>query len=234
MTKKRLMLIDGHALAYRAYHAIPPLTSPSGEPTNATFGYANMLLKAIEDYAPDYVVATFDAGRTFRHEEYAEYKANRAETPDDLRPQVERIKELTETLGIPIYMMDGYEADDLLGTLSRQALAEGVETIIVTGDSDTFQLITDDVKVLTPRQTFGEIVLYDADAVRQRYGLEPTQLIDLKALVGDSSDNIPGVRGIGIKTATRLLKEYGSLEAIYEHLDQVPQTRFRNALEEGH
>jgi DNA polymerase-1 len=233
MSKKRLMLIDGHALAYRAYHAIPPLTSPAGEPTNATFGYINMLLKAVEDYAPDYVVATFDAGRTFRHEEYKEYKATRAATPDDLRPQIHRIKQLTETLGIPIYAVEGYEADDLLGTLARQGSAEGVETIIVTGDSDTFQLITDDVKVLTPRQSFGEIMLYDREAVRGRYELDPEQLIDLKALVGDTSDNIPGVRGVGAKTATALLKEYGSLEALYEHLDEVSQTRFRKALEEG-
>ena len=231
--RKRLMLIDGHALAYRAYHAIPPLTSPSGEPTNATFGFANILLKAIEDYAPDYVIATFDTGRTFRHKEYAEYKATRAETPDDLRAQFGRIQELTETLGIPIYAVEGYEADDLLGTLSREASEAGVETIIVTGDSDTFQLISRYVRVLTPRRTFGQVVLYDVAAVRERYGLSPDQLIDLKAMVGDSSDNIPGVRGVGAKTATNLLKEYSSLEAIYEHLDEIKQTRFRKALEAG-
>ncbi|MBC7235705.1 MAG: DNA polymerase I [Chloroflexi bacterium] len=232
--RKRLMLIDGHALAYRAYHAIPPLTSPSGEPTNATFGYANMLLKAIADYAPDYVVATFDAGPSFRQQEYQEYKANRAETPDDAQIQFERIRELTEKLGIPIYALPGYEADDLLGTLARQAEEQGLETIIVTGDGDTLQLVSEQVKVLMPRRTFGDVMLYDLDAVRERYGLEPAQLVDYKALVGDPSDNIPGVRGIGDKTAIRLLQEYGSLEGIYAHLNEIKSSRFRSALEEGH
>ena len=177
--KKRLMLVDGHALAFRAYHAIPPLTSPSGEPTNATFGFANMLLKAIDDHKPDYVITTFDVGRTFRHEEYAEYKAKRAEMPDDLRPQFDRIRELMDVLGIPTYEMEGYEADDLLGTLSLQASREGLETIIVTGDTDCFQLISPQVKVLYPRRQFGDTVIYDVEAIRERYDLEPRQLLDL-------------------------------------------------------
>ncbi len=230
--RKRLMLIDGHALAYRAYHAIPPLTGPSGEPTNAIFGFANMLLKAIQDYAPDYVVASFDIGRTFRHEEYAEYKATRARMPDDLRAQIGRVQELLAALNIPVCTKEGYEADDVMGTLSAQAAGQGLETIIVTGDSDTFQLISPEVKVLTPRKTFGEVMLYDIQAVRDRYGLEPAQLIDLKALVGDSSDNIKGVPGVGEKTALELLQKYGSLEAIYGHLDEV-KPRFRKALEDG-
>lgn len=233
-SKKRLMLIDAHALAYRAYHAIPPLTSPSGEPTNASFGFMNMLLKALDDLSPDYVITTFDSGRTFRHEEYEEYKAHRAKMPDDLSPQIAHIKALAAALGIPCYTKEGYEADDLLGTLSKQASQKGLETIIVTGDSDTLQLVSEDVKVLTPRRSLGETKLYDVEAVKERYELEPEQLVDLKALMGDSSDNIPGVYGVGIKTATRLLKEYDSVEAVYEHLDQVEQTRFRNALEKGH
>ena len=231
--KKLLLLIDGHALAYRAYHAIPPLSSPSGEPTNAAFGFVNMLLKAIQDYAPDYVVATFDSGRTFRHEEYEGYKATRVETPDDLRAQFGRIQELTKALGIPVQQKERYEADDLLGTLSKQASQQGLETIILSGDSDTFQLISTDVRVLTPRRTFGEVQLYDMAAVRDRYGLDPGQLVDLKAIVGDPSDNVPGVTGVGIKTATRLMKQYGSLEAVYQHLDEVKETRFRTALEAG-
>lgn len=231
--KKRLLLIDGHALAYRAYHALPPLTGPQGEPTNAVLGYANMLLKAIQDYRPTHVVATFDAGRTFRHEAYAEYKATRAETPDDLRGQFSRIQQLTEALGIPIYMLDNYEADDLLGTLSAQASRLGLETIIVTGDSDTFQLVSPDVKVLTPQRTLGDVLLYDEEAIRQRYDLTPAQLADLKALMGDSSDNIPGVKGIGLKTATALLKEYGSLEGVYAHLDEIKPAHVRAKLTEG-
>jgi len=231
--RRRLMLIDGHALAYRAYHAIPPLTSPAGEPTNAIFGFANILLKAIQDYDPDYVITTFDVGRTFRHDEYEEYKAKRAKTPDDMRPQLPWIKKLVAALGIPIHQVEGYEADDLLGTLSLQATRLGLETIIVSGDTDTFQLISPTVQVLYPRRQFRDTKLYDEEAVRERYDLEPGQLIDLKALMGDSSDNIPGVRGVGDKTATRLLKQYGSVEAIYEHLDQVTQSRFRQALERG-
>ena len=231
--KKRLMLIDGHALAYRAYHAIPPLTSPTGEPTNATFGFANMLLKALSDYQPDYVITSFDVGRTFRHEEYAEYKAHRAETPDDLRAQIGRIRELLEALGIPICIMEGYEADYVLGSLSAKAQAAGLETIIVTGDSDVFQLIGEGVRVLVPRRTFGDVALYDEEAIKERYGLSPSQLVDLKALMGDSSDNIPGVSGVGEKTATKLLQEHGSVEVIYEHLDEVSPQRFRSALEQG-
>ncbi|MGI6375826.1 MAG: DNA polymerase I [Anaerolineae bacterium] len=230
---KRLMLIDGHAMAYRAYHALPPLTGPNGEPTNATLGYANILLKAIADYAPDYVVATFDRGKTFRHEQYPQYKATRAETPDDLRVQFDRIQQLTRALGIPIYELDGYEADDLLGTLSRQGEQKGLEVIIVTGDSDTFQLITDRTRVLLPRRNVGDVELCGPDEVKERYGLAPGQLIDYKALVGDSSDNIPGVSGVGVKTATNLLQAYGTLDGVYEHLDEVTQARFRNALEAG-
>lgn len=231
--KKRLLLIDGHALAYRAYHAIQPLTSPSGEPTNAVFGFANILYKAIEDLAPDYVVATFDVGKTFRHEEYPEYKATRAETPDDLRAQFDYIQELVTSLGIPILIKEGYEADDVIGSLAQEASQAGLETVIVTGDTDIFQLIAPDVRVLAPTGAFREAQLWDEAAVRERYELEPKQLADLRGLKGDSSDNIPGVKGVGVKTATKLLIEYGTLEAVYEHLDEVSSARFRNALEEG-
>jgi DNA polymerase I len=231
--KARLLLVDGHALAYRAYHAIAPLTSPNtGEPTNAVFGFANMLLKAVQDYAPKYVVASFDLGRTFRHDEYAEYKATRARMPDDMRVQIGRIQELLAALGIPVCTKEGYEADDVLGTLARQGVERGLEVIIVTGDSDTFQLVAPDVRVLTPRKTFGEVMLYDVGAVRERYGLEPAQLVDLKALVGDTSDNIKGVPGVGEKTATDLLQQFGSVDGIYEHLEAV-KPRFRKALEDG-
>jgi len=230
--RKRILLIDGHALAYRAYHALPPMTGPDGQPTNAVLGYATILLKAIQEQRPDYVVATFDAGETFRHREYPAYKATRAKTPDDLRAQFDHIQELTRRLGIPVIMVEGYEADDLLGTLAKRAQEEGLEAIIVTGDSDTFQLVDRHVKVLTPRRRFGDVHLYDEKAIQERYGLTPEQLIDLKALTGDSSDNIPGVRGIGIKTATRLLKQYGSLDEIYAHLDEIPP-RWRKLLEQG-
>ena len=166
--KKRLMLIDGHAMAYRAYFATPPLTAPNGEPSNAIYGFASMLLKAIADEKPDYVIATFDSGKTFRHEEYAEYKATRAKMPDDLTVQVSRIQELVEAMGIPVLTLEGYEADDLLGTLSALASAQGVETIIVTGDSDTLQLVSDDVHVFMPRRTMGDVQHFDVDLSQSR------------------------------------------------------------------
>jgi len=230
---KRLMLIDGHAMAYRAYFATPPLTAPDGEPTNAVYGYASMLLKAINDERPDFVVATFDSGRTFRHDQYPEYKATRAKMPEDLRAQVDRIQEITQALGIPVVTMEGYEADDLLGSLATAASRQGLETVIVTGDSDALQLVSDRVHVLMPRRTMSDVQHMDVQAVQERYGLTPEQLIDLKALMGDSSDNIPGVKGIGEKTAVQLLSKYGSLEGIYEHLEEIKPARVREALRAG-
>jgi DNA polymerase-1 len=230
----KLVLIDGHALVYRAYFALPSnMATARGELTNAVFGFASMLLNVLRDEKPAYLAVAFDLGRTFRHEEYAEYKANRAAMPDDLSMQFQRIHELLEVFDIPTYTAEGYEADDVLAALAQQAEKEGVDTLIVTGDTDTFQLIGPHVRVMAPRRSFGDTVTYDEEGIRQRYGLEPRQLIDYKGLVGDTSDNVPGVRGVGDKTATRLLQKYGSVEAIYEHLDEVSSKRFRNALEQG-
>jgi DNA polymerase-1 len=230
----KLVLIDGHALVYRAYFALPStMATAKGELTNAVFGFASMLLNVLRDEQPDYLAVAFDLGRTFRHDDYAEYKANRAEMPDDLSMQFQRIDELLAAFDVPTYSAEGYEADDVLAALAQQAEAQGVDTLIVTGDTDTFQLIGPHVRVLAPRRSFGDTATYDEDGIRERYGLEPGQLIDYKALVGDTSDNVPGVRGIGDKTATKLLQEYGSVEAIYEHLDEVSSSRFRSALEEG-
>ncbi len=230
----KLVLIDGHALVYRAYFALPSnMATSRGELTNAVFGFASMLINVLRDEQPDYIAVAFDLGRTFRHEEYADYKANRAEMPDDLRMQFQRIDELLEAFDIPTYSAEGYEADDVLAALAQQAEAQGVDILIVTGDTDTFQLIGPHVRVMAPRRSFGDTVIYDEVGIRKRYGLVPEQLIDYKALIGDTSDNVPGVRGIGDKTATKLLQEYGSLETIYEHLDEVSSGRFRNALEKG-
>ena len=231
---QKLVVIDGHALAYRAFFALPAdLATSRGEPTNAVFGFASMLLNVLRDEKPDYLAVAFDIGRTFRHEEYKEYKANRAEMPDELRSQFQRINELLAALDIPIYSAPNFEADDVLAALARQAEAQGLETLIVTGDTDTFQLVGPHVRVITPGRSFRDTVVYDEKAIHARYGLEPWQMIDYKALVGDKSDNIPGVRGIGPKTATRLLQKYGTLEAIYEHLDEIEGSRFRRALEKG-
>jgi DNA polymerase-1 len=225
------MLIDGNALIHRAYHALPPLTGPSGEPTHATFGFTSMLLKAVAEQKPTHVVVAFDSGRTFRHEDYADYKANRARMDDSLAVQFESVRRIIDAFAISRCAVAGFEADDLLGTLARQAHEKGLETLIVTGDTDALQLVRPDVKVLTSGRRFSDTVLYDVEAVQERYGLQPEQLIDYKALVGDTSDNVPGVPGVGPKTATQLLQEFGTLEGIYAHLDQVRGARTRAALE---
>ena len=230
---RKLVLIDGHALAYRAFHALPAdMGTSQGELTNATYGFTSMLLNVLREEEPAYVAVTFDKGRTFRHDMYEEYKATRVKMPDEMHAQMERIREVVATLGIPIFELEGYEADDLLGTLAAQASAQSIDTLIVTGDMDILQLVDTHTRVLTSRWRFSDTATYDLEAVRQRYGLEPTQLVDLKALMGDKSDNIPGVAGVGEKTAIKLLQQYGSLDGIYEHLEDV-QARFRNKLHEG-
>lgn len=226
-----LVLIDGHALAYRAYFALPPdMATTKGELTNAVYGFTTMLIEVLEEIRPDYIAVAFDVGRTFRHDTYEEYKAHRVKQPDELRTQVQRIKELVEALNVPIFAIDGFEADDVIGTLARQAEEQDVEVLIVTGDTDTFQLVDDHTRVLTSGRRFSDTKIYDVAAVRERYSLEPAQLVEYKALVGDSSDNIPGVRGVGDKTATKLLQQYPSVEEIYAHLDEISSTRARNAL----
>ena len=234
MSDPKLVLIDGHSLAFRAFHAIPlSLTSPSGELTNAVFGFTSMLLNVLREQAPEYVVVAFDVGRTFRHEMYDAYKGHRERMPDELRDQVERIKEVVNTLNIPVFTAEGYEADDVLATLARQAAGQGVHSLIVTGDRDILQVVDEYIRVLTSGRQFSDTIIYDPAAVEAKYGLRPDQLVDLKALVGDKSDNIPGVRGIGEKGATDLLQKYGTLDAVYEHLDEVKPDRARNALTEG-
>ncbi len=231
-TRARLVLVDGHGLAYRAYHALPAtLATSNGEPTNVVFGFTSMLLEVLNDFAPDYVIVCFDSGKSFRHELYHEYKAHRPETPDDLRHQLERIRQLLAAFQIPIVVREGYEADDLIGTLAKQAIRRELEVLIVTGDTDLLQLVDDHVQVILPgRQRFGEYRLYDRQAVLERYGFSPERLPEFKALVGDPSDNIPGVPGIGEKTATRLLQQFPSLEAMLQRLDEIDPPRIREAL----
>jgi DNA polymerase-1 len=221
--RPKLMLIDGHALVHRAFHALPPdMSTTSGELTNAVFGWASMVIKAIDDLKPTHAIATFDTSRpTFRHESFEGYKATRARTPAPLIPQFERVKQVAAAFHMPIVEQPGFEADDVLGTLSNQAAAMGVDTVIVTGDLDTLQLVNDHVTVLTSKRQLSETILYDIPRVYERFGIAPKQLPDLKGLIGDTSDNIPGIRGIGEKTAAKLLQAYGSLEGIYEHVDEV-------------
>ncbi len=220
---KKLVLIDGNAIIHRAYHALPPLTTKKGELVNAVYGFTSVLLKVISELKPDYILATFDlAGPTFRHEEYKEYKATRAKAPDELYAQIDRVKEVTRAFNIPIFEMAGFEADDVIGTIARQAEKEtGVENIIVTGDLDTLQLIDDKTKVYALRRGMSDTTIYDIAAVAERYGLKPDQMIDYKGLRGDPSDNIPGVKGIGEKTAIELLQKYGTIENVYQNLAEI-------------
>ena len=234
MSNPKLILIDGHSLAFRAFHALPlDMAAPSGELTNAVFGFTSMLLNVLRDQAPEYVAVAFDVGKTFRHEMYDAYKGHRERMPDELRSQVERIKQVVETLNIPIFTAEGFEADDVLATLARQAEAQGVASLIVTGDRDILQMVDERISVLTSGRRFSDTIVYDPAAVQEKYGLRPDQLVDLKALLGDKSDNIPGVKGIGEKGATDLLQKYGSLDAVYAHLDDVKPDRLKNALAAG-
>jgi len=219
------MVVDGHAVVHRAFHAVrQELTTSRGELTNAVFGFTAILLKALQTERPDYWAVSFDRSTpTFRHQRYDAYKAHRPPMPDPLRQQFARVREVVATFNIPIYELDGFEADDVIGSLSRQAMARGVRTIIVTGDLDAVQLVTPDVTVLTPRRAADDISLYDEAAVLDRYGLRPEQIPDYKGLVGDTSDNIPGVRGVGEKTATKLLQKYDTIEGIYRRLAELPE-----------
>jgi DNA polymerase-1 len=232
--KPLLLLIDGNALVHRAFHALPPLTQPrTGEMVNAVYGFASTLLKVLADFKPTHWAVAFDRPTpTFRHEIFEDYKAQRPATPEELKGQIKKVHELVEAFHIPVFEIDGFEADDVLGTLSKQADEQGIETIIVTGDNDMLQAVLPRVKTLAPRRSFTDTVLYDEEAVEQKYGIKPEHLPDFKALVGDVSDNIPGVPGIGEKTATRLLQEYDSLQGIYDHIEDIVPVKLQDTLRE--
>jgi DNA polymerase-1 len=244
MEKPLLVLFDGNAIVHRAYHAFgatkyrdaKPLTvSKTGEVVSAVYGFAMMLLKVLNDLKPTHIAIAFDKkGKTFRHELSDEYKANRPATPEDLISQFERVKQLVKTFEIPVFEIEKYEADDVLGTLSKQASEKGIDTVIVTGDADAMQLVSPHVKVLYPKagHSFSDTALFDADAVKEKFGVGPEHVADYKALVGDPSDNIKGVRGIGEKTAVKLINKFGSIEEIYKHLDEVEPPRIRQILSE--
>lgn len=221
---KKLILIDGNAIIHRAYHALPPFTTKKGELVNAVYGFSSTLLSVISEFKPDYVVASFDlAGKTFRHEKFEQYKATRVKGDDELYAQIPRVKEVVKAFNIPIYEKAGYEADDIIGTIATQLKENhvNIETIIVTGDMDTLQLVNGSTKVYTMRRGLSDSHLYDEEKVFQRYGLSPAQIIDYKGLRGDPSDNIPGVKGIGEKTATDLLQKFETVEGVYEHIEQL-------------
>lgn len=229
----KLLLVDGYSLLFRAYFSSPPLTTSSGEPTGALYGFARMLIRLLEDKKPDYLLVALDAhAPTFRHDRSVDYKSTRAETPDDLRPQTTRLREMLDGLAMPWYEHAGYEADDILGTLARHGESQDWDVTVVTGDGDALQLATKKVHVLLTRRGVTDLEEYDDDAVVQRFGFTPDLLPDYKGLRGDTSDNIPGVPGIGEKTGSKLVGEFGSLEKIYENIDQVKPDRIRKLLEE--
>lgn len=222
---KKLLLIDGNAILHRAYHAYPPnFTDKEGNPTNAIYGFYAMLIKLLQDVKPEYLAIAFDRGApTFRMSMYAGYHANRPKMSDDLHPQVPRLQASLEEIGIPLYGIEGYEADDLLGSLSVLAKKQDVETIIVTGDRDLLQLVNEQVKIMMPLVGITKTALFDERRVEEKYGIKPSQIIDYKALVGDASDNYPGVTGIGPKGAAALLQKYGTFENIYTHVNELPE-----------
>jgi len=225
-----LVLIDGHALIYRAFHAFQDLTTPDGTPVSAVYGFCRILLTVIKELDPQYILVTFDHAKpTFRHAEYLGYKANREEMPAELPPQIEKIKEVVTAFNIPQFELPGYEADDLIGTIVRQVEMRpvgsqpDVRTIIVTGDRDAFQLVSDRTHVWMPGRSKPVRTIdteYDAAGVVKKMGVRPDQIVDLKALMGDASDNIPGIVGIGEKTAVKLLQEFGTLDNIYQTIQK--------------
>jgi DNA polymerase I len=230
--KPLLLLFDGNALVHRAFHALPPLTvSRSGEMVNAVYGFAATVIKVLAEFKPAHWAVAFDRPTpTFRHDMFEAYKAQRPKAPEELKSQIKRVHQLAEAFHIPIFEIDGFEADDVLGTLSKQASGQGVQSIIVTGDNDMLQVVLPGVKALLPRRSFTDTVLYDEEAVRQKYGISPGQMADFKALTGDASDNIPGVPSVGEKTATKLIQQFGSVEGIYEHIDDITPARLQAAL----
>ncbi len=231
-----LYLIDGHALAYRTYFALTltgqRFTTSDGEPTAGTFGFASVLLRLLEQDRPEFLAVAFDTGKTFRNDLFPDYKATRAKMPEDLRPQIDRIREMVDAFGIPRLEQEGVEADDVLGSIARQAVEKGFGVKIITGDRDLLQLVDERVLVNLAGSKLSEAKDYGPRDVEAALGVRPEQVVDYKGLVGDKSDNIPGVPGVGEKTAVNLLEKYANLEEIYAHLDELPP-RVKNLLEKG-
>ena len=234
MKSKKIMIIDGSSLLHRAFYALPLLTTKSGLYTNGVYGFLTMFYKITEQYEPDYIGVAFDKkGPTFRHKKYVEYKGTRQSTPSELSQQFPMIKEILSYMNIPTLEMQEYEADDIAGTLAKIGENEALEVILVTGDKDYLQLTTDKTKVLLTKKGITEIEAYDRNRIKEEYGIEPKQFIDLKGLMGDKSDNIPGVPGIGEKTGLKLIQEYGSIQNIYENIDKISGKKLKENLIEN-
>jgi DNA polymerase-1 len=220
--KKTLMVVDGNSLMHRAFYALPLLTNKEGQYTNAVYGFFSMLINALAAVKPEYLAIAFDMkGKTFRHGMYTEYKAGRKETPDELIPQFDLLKDSLKGMSIPVLQMEGYEADDILGTLSKVAEKRGADPVLLTGDRDALQLISETCRVMLTRKGVSELALFDMDKLHDEYGLKPAQIVDLKGFMGDASDHIPGVPGVGEKTALKLLHEYCDMDGVYAHIGDI-------------
>ncbi|MBI2617729.1 hypothetical protein HYW55_06360 [Candidatus Gottesmanbacteria bacterium] len=229
---QRLLLIDGHAILHRAFHALPPLTTSKGQQVNAVYGFITMLLRVLEEYKPTHVAVAFDRPKpTFRKKLFDGYQAKRPKMDKELIPQIAVVHTVLETMKIPVFELDGYEADDVLGTLAMQAKRKKMEAIIVTGDRDLLQLVNSHVKVALPVKGISESKLYDEEEVVKKWEIHPFQVADFKALTGDQSDNYPGVAGIGPKTASSLLTQFKTLEGMYKHLEKIGNASLREKLE---
>ena len=231
---EKLIVIDGNSLANRAFYAIPILSNSKGVITNAVYGFTNMLMRLLRQEQPDYVAVAFDVSRkVFRHEQYADYKAQRKGMPEELRGQMDLIKEVLRAMNIAIYELSGYEGDDVIGTMVRWAEQREISSIIVTGDKDSLQLISEHTSVYLTKKGISELGRYDYAAFTEEYGLVPDQIRDLKGLMGDASDNIPGVPGVGEKTALKLLHQYGTVEELYQHLEDFAGKKLGEKLQEN-
>lgn len=234
--KKSFVIVDAMSLAYKGYYAFinRPLKTKTGEPTSAVFGFLNQLFKIMEDTKPDYIAIAFDSKeKTLRSQKYDFYKSSREEMPEDMIPQIKRLREIIDAFNIPLYIKPGYEADDLIGTAVKKAEAGGLESFAITPDKDYMQLITDNTKIIKPGKKTDEIIIVDKKKMMEEYGFEPELIIDYLALVGDSSDDIPGVKGVGPKTAIPLIQQFGTIENIYDNLDKVDKKGLREKLEDG-
>ena len=220
--EKRLIIIDGNSIINRAFYALPDMSNSEGLKTNAIFGFVRMMFKIIEDYQPTHMSVAFDKkAPTFRHKQYADYKAGRKKMPDELAQQLQPLKDLLDKFNINRLELEGYEADDLIGTVARLGEENDFKVYIVTGDKDAIQLASNKTTTLITKKGVGEVEEYDYDSVLERYEMTPTQFIDLKGLMGDKSDNIPGVPGVGEKTGIKLLKQYSTIENLIEHTDEL-------------
>ncbi|MBQ3163460.1 MAG: DNA polymerase I, partial [Lachnospiraceae bacterium] len=229
----KIVLIDGHSILNRAFYGVPDLTNAKGLHTNAVYGFLNILFKILEEEKPDYLTVAFDVkAPTFRHEIYKEYKGTRKPMPEELREQVPVMKEVLQAMGVLIMEKAGLEADDILGTIAKRSEKEGIEVSLVSGDRDLLQIASEHIKIRIPKTKGGktEIENYYAADVEKAYQVTPLQFIDLKALMGDTADNIPGVPKVGEKTATDLMVTYGSIEAIYEHVEEITKKSIRESL----